>query len=180
MGVELLASLAVGALTTLFRLLKDSERFKPILEQIRRNQILAAILDFLGIELPTPTEPYQERLSKLFGKFDEVMSESDSIVSELERHVRTKETVVRRLEVREQELTSQVNQLRESPEIATIRNRELLEEVVQLQQELQKSQQKEGKRSVLRDFVLFALGVLLPYLFGRFAPKVGFSLPITP
>lgn len=181
MGLEaLLISLAAGGLTTLLRLLREDERLKSFWERLRRNQMLAAVLEIIGVELPPPSESYQERLNKLFTQFGEVMSESDAIVSELERHVRNKETVVRRLEQREQELVSQINKLRESPESVGIRNRELLEELVQLQEELHKSQEKEGKRSIWRDFILFVLGVLLPFLIGWLAPKVGIALPVTP
>lgn len=178
MGIEaIVLSLLAGGITTLFRWLREEERFQPFLGRLEQNQLLVRIFRLLGIEIRPIAETYDQRLRKLFTKFQEVTVESDEIVSELTRHVRSKEEIVRDLERREQQLALQLDQIRTTPEAVAIRNQELLERVVQLQSDLQKAQEKEGKRSVIRDFTLFALGVILPFFIYWAASQFGITLP---
>jgi chromosome segregation ATPase len=180
MGFEIILSLAAGALATFLRLIREEERLKPFWESLEKNERIVAIFKFLGIKLPQPQESYQERLQKLFSKFNEVSSEADEIVSELERHVKNKEVVVRQLEQKEHELTEQVRQIRSSPESVAIKNQELLEEILRLQDELRKSQLKEGKSSIWRDLILFALGVLIPYIITWVVANLATNSPASP
>jgi chromosome segregation ATPase len=178
MVFELLAaSLVAGALTTLLRLLRDVEQLQPFIERVRRNEMLVRVLDVMGIELPAAQESYQERLQSLLSKFVEVSEESEAIVEELQSHIRSKAAVVRGLEQKEQELAYRIEQLEESPEFAVARIQELTEEIARLQKESHSTQAKESRRSALRDFALFALGVLVPYGLGWLAPRIGISLP---
>jgi chromosome segregation ATPase len=181
MGFELLAvSLAAGALTTLLRLLQDVERLQPVFDRIRHNQTLVRVLEMIGIELAAPKESYQARLQNLLSKFTEVSEESEAIVEELQNHIRSKETVVQGLEQKERELAARIDQMKESPEFVVAKIQELTEEIARLQKESQRDQAKESRRSALRDFALFALGVLVPYTLGWLAPVIGITLPATP
>ena len=184
MGVDFislsLTSLLAGVVTTILRLLNEKGRFQPLFDRVEKSRALAQILEQLGIRIPKEEESYQERLSKLFAKFEEITEESDEIVSELERHVRSKEILVEQLHQREQDLASRIDRLKKSPEFVAARNQQLLEQIAILQEELRASNVKEGRRSAIRDFVLFALGVTLPYILGWLAPKIGLTLPPLP
>ena len=180
MNIELLTALVAGAVTTMLRLLRDMEQVKPVIDQIRRNRVLVKVLDMMGIELPASEESYQARLQNLLSKFTEVSEESDAIVEELQRHIRSKAAVVRDLEQKEQELAYRIEQMEESPEFVVARIQELTEEIARLQKESHIAQAKENRRSVIRDFALFALGVLVPYFLGWFLPIIGLTSPPTP
>lgn len=181
MGIELVAiSLAAGAIPTLIRLLQDVELFQPVLNRVRRNQILVKFLEFLGVELAAPTESYQERLNTLLAKFTEVSNESEAIVVELQSHIHSKEAIVRDLEQKEKDLSSRIDQMKESPEFVIARIQELTEEIAQLQKEASQAQARDSRQSKLRDFGLFALGVIVSYGLQWLGPRVGVVAPPTP
>ncbi len=168
--VSAVASLAVGLLTTLIRILREDPRFQGFWGRLENNKVLIESLRVLGIQLPKKRESYEVRMQRLFSKFQEVSAESQDVVAEIERNVREKESVVNRLDQQYKELDQRLEKLRQSPEYGNAQTLRLLEQMSQ-------EQKRDSRGSALRDYSLFFLGVASPYvlnwIFSQFGgPKV--------
>ncbi len=153
----LLTSLAVGALTTLIRILRKEKRLQRFWERLDRNEKLLNLLKELGINLPKAPESYEERMKRLFAKFREVSTDSEEILSELESSLRNKEAIVNQLDQRKKELDQKITSIQQSPDYANVRMLEMLAQ-------MDKEQKKDSRRSAWRDYGLFVLGVVTPFV----------------
>lgn len=152
----ILLSLGAGALTTLVReLSQESPLARALLERIRSNKTLAKVLKILGVRLPEEPVPVAERIEQLFRKFGEVSKDMEAIVQELAKQIEARATLVQQLEREEQDLQERITALEGQPEAAIARLEARVSELVQ-------EQSKEAKRSALRDYLLYVLGVLTP------------------
>jgi hypothetical protein len=156
MDPVLFASLAVGALTTLIRILRKEKRLQQFWTRLERNEKLVEFLKELGIRLPTAPESHEERMKRLFAKFREVSAESEEILSELEGSLRNKESIVSQLDQRHKELDQKIASIRQSPDYTNLRLLEMLEQ-------MDKDQKKDSRRSAWRDYALFVFGVITPF-----------------
>jgi len=152
-----LVSLLIGTLTTLIRVLRNEPRLQAFWSRIERNQSLTKLFKLFGFKIPAPRESYQERTSKLFAKFQQVTEETEEIVSELERNLRTKENVVNQLDQRHKDLDEKLEKMKQLPEYSNLRTLDLLEQLI-------RDQKRDGRRSALRDYGLYILGVATPYV----------------
>lgn len=164
-----LLSLIAGGITTLIRILEEEPRFWQWLEEHVPSWI--PLLERLGIERPKPDETYREKVANLLQKFSDISLETDTIIGELESSLKSKTELVQQLENQHRELTKRIEELKENPEFGNI-------EILRRLERMERDQALESRRSALRDYGLFALGVLVPIVVAIIARLFGYSLPI--
>lgn len=163
-------SLAAGAVPLIWRFLKENTKLGLFMERLEYNDVFKRGLKIFGIELPKPKDSYEVRMDKLIAKFNDVSTDADQIIFELETNLRNKKSVVDTLENQQKDLAQRIEELKKSPEFATL----------QIQAKLDKmdsEQKKDSRKSVFRDYALYALGVLTPYLIAWAAKLFNTTLP---
>lgn len=159
------ASAILGFIPIMLKSVKELPQFSVIWNFLQRTGVID-ILQKLGIEVPKERESYDERMAKLISKFNEVTSETDTIVAELESNVRTKANRVKELEKQHENLLDRIEVLKQSPQYADLQTQAMLEKFMQ-------EQNRDGKKSMWRDYGLFILGVATPYILNFILSKLG-------
>jgi hypothetical protein len=155
--ITLVLSLLAGTFPGLLKIMRETEELKSLWNRIERNSFLLSILKALGLELPKPKDSYETRMNSLIAKFNEVTIESDAIIAELESNLKNKKHIVETLEQEEEILATNIEKMRKSPEFGQLQIQQQLDRLIQ-------EQKKDGKKGLLRDYLLFALGVVSPYI----------------
>jgi len=168
MDIFVLASAALGFIPVILKYIRDLPQFSVFWNFLQRTGIID-ILQKAGIEVPKAKGTYDERMARLIAKFNEVTSETDTIVSELEGSVRTKASRIKELEQQHENLQSRIEVLKQSPQYADLQTQAMLEKFMQ-------EQNRDGKRSTWRDYGLFILGVTTPYLLNFLFAKLGYNI----
>jgi hypothetical protein len=165
-----IASLAAGAVPLIWRLLRENSRLRGILEKLEHDQTFVKILDIFGVKLPKPEESYEVRMDKLIRKFSEVSTESDQIIFELETNLRNKKAVVDDLGKQQNEIAEKIEELRQSPEFGNLLIQAKLDK-------MEADQKKDSRKGALRDYLLFAGGVITPFIIGAIAKYFNIGIP---
>lgn len=166
----LLTSLIAGTVPLVWRVLRENTRLRGYLERLEYNESFKKFLDLAGIKLPKPKDSYEVRMDKLITKFNEVSTESDQIIYEIETSLRNKKMVVDELGNQQKELAQRIEELKKAPEFITL----------QIQAKLDKmdaEQKKDSRKSALRDYFLYAFGVFTPYLISWIAKFFNATIP---
>ena len=162
-------SLIVGALIPLVeRVARETAKGQSVLEWIQNRQTLMKFLEDIGFRVREPI-PATERVQQLLQKFDEVTTETDLIIQELARNIDARATVVRELEREEEDLKQRIKGLKVQPEGAAASLEAHLEVLIRLQE-------KQERRSALRDYTLYVLGVMTPYAITFALRRLGVEL----
>jgi hypothetical protein len=166
----LLTSLVAGAVPLIWRVLKENTKLRGYLVSLEYNETFKKFLDLAGIKLPKPKESYEVRMDRLINKFNEVSTESDQIIYELETNLRNKKLVVDELGKQQSDLAQRIEELKKAPEFITL----------QIQAKLDKmdaEQKRDSRKGAFRDYSLYALGVLTPFLISWIASYFNVSVP---
>ena len=176
-SLPILISLTLGLIVELWliffpdsRLGKSFGNFinKYVQEASNESETFKKIVDFL-VGNPEQEVSYQTRTKQLIEKFSELSSETDKTIHELQTDLNSKVAMISELSDQQKELMSKIEDIKKTPEFVTL----------QIQAKLDKmdmEQNKDSRKGVLRDYLLYALGVVTPYIINFIITKY-FSVP---